>query len=107
MPSKGRGKIEPRWKKGESGNPNGRPRKLPELDKLLADVLGEEKDGISAGEVILKAIRAKAAKGDVRAAELLLDRAYGKPKQSLDTTITSLEPLVIVTTKEQNQSSEA
>jgi hypothetical protein len=96
-----------KMKKGETLNPNGRPRKLPELDKLLADVLGEEKDGISAGEVILKAIRAKAAKGDVRAAELLLDRAYGKPKQSLDTTITSLEPLVIVTTKEQNQSSEA
>lgn len=103
----GKGKIEPRWKKGESGNPNGRPRKLPELDKLLAEVLGEEKDGISAAEVVLKAIRAKAAKGDVRAAELLLDRAYGKPKQSLDTTITSLEPLVIVTTKEQNPSSEA
>lgn len=25
--SGGRGKIEPRWKKGESGNPNGRPKK--------------------------------------------------------------------------------
>jgi hypothetical protein len=100
MPSKGKGKIEPRWKKGESGNPNGRPRKLPELDKILADVLGEEKDGITAASVILKAIRAKAAKGDVRAAELLLDRAYGRPKQTLDTTFKTLEPLVIVTTKE-------
>lgn len=99
MPSKGKGKIEPRWKKGESGNPNGRPRKLPELDKLLADVLGEEKDGITAGEAILKAIRAKAAKGDVRAAELLLDRAYGKPKQSIDNNITTTEPLVIVRTE--------
>jgi hypothetical protein len=29
------------------------------------------------------ALRAKAAKGDVRAAELLLDRAYGKPKQDV------------------------
>lgn len=25
------------FKKGQSGNPNGRPKKLPELDKLLAD----------------------------------------------------------------------
>ena len=33
-----------KFKKGQTGNPNGRPRKLPELDKLLADVLGEEKD---------------------------------------------------------------
>ena len=91
--------IPHKFKKGQSGNPNGRPRKLPELDKLLADVLGEEKDGITAGEAILKAIRAKAAKGDVRAAELLLDRAYGKPKQSIDTAITTTEPLVIIRTE--------
>jgi hypothetical protein len=88
-----------KFKKGQSGNPNGRPRKLPELDKLLADVLGEEKDGVTAGEAILKAIRARAAKGDVRAAELLLDRAYGKPKQSIDNNITTTEPLVIVLTE--------
>ena len=88
-----------KFKKGQTGNPNGRPRKLPELDKLLADVLGEEKDGVTAGEAILKAIRARAAKGDVRAAELLLDRAYGKPKQSVDNNITTTEPLVIVLTE--------
>jgi hypothetical protein len=75
------------FKKGESGNPNGRPKKLPELDKLLADVLGEEKDGITAGEVILKALRAKPAKGDVRAAEVLVDRAYGKAKQTMDVSV--------------------
>jgi hypothetical protein len=81
------------FKKGESGNPNGRPRKLPELDKLLADVLGEEKDGVSAAEAILKALRLKASKGDVRAIELMLDRAYGKAPQTithegLPTTVT-------------------
>ena len=44
------GKISPatEFKPGQSGNPNGRPKKLPELDKLLADVLGEEKDGLTA-----------------------------------------------------------
>ena len=99
----GKGEVKPRWKKGESGNPNGRPRKLPELDKLLADVLGEEKDGVTAGEIILKAIRAKAAKGDVRAAELLLDRAYGKPKQSIDNNITNLEPMIIIRTEPQKK----
>lgn len=88
-----------KFKKGESGNPNGRPRKLPALDKLMADVLGEEKDGITAGEAILKALRAKATKGDVRAAEVLLDRAYGKPKQTTDTNITTTEPLVIIRTE--------
>ena len=88
-----------KMKKGETLNPNGRPRKLPELDKLLADVLGEEKDGITAGEAILKALRAKATKGDVRAAEVLLDRAYGKAKQTMDTNVNMLEPLVIVRTE--------
>jgi hypothetical protein len=91
------------YKKGESGNPNGRPRKLPALDKLMADVLGEEKDGITAGEAILKALRAKATKGDVRAAEVLLDRAYGKPKQTTDTNITSTEPLVIIRTEPKSE----
>jgi hypothetical protein len=72
------------FKKGQSGNPKGRPKKIPDLDKLLADVLGEEKDGVEAAKAILMALRAKATKGDVRAAEVLLDRAYGKAKQFLD-----------------------
>lgn len=77
-----------RFKKGKSGNPNGRPKKIPEIDKLLADVLGEEKDGMTAAEAILKALRAKATKGDVRAIEVMLDRAYGKAKQQIDQEIT-------------------
>ena len=76
------------FKKGQSGNPNGRPKKLPELDKLLADVLGEEKDGVSAAEVILKKLRQMAANGNLRAAEILLDRGYGKPKQAVDLSAT-------------------
>ena len=74
------------FKKGQSGNPKGRVPKIPELEKLLAEVLGEEKDGIEAAKAILMALRAKATKGDVRAAEVLLDRAYGKAKQSMDVT---------------------
>ena len=63
----------------------------------------QEKDGITAGEAILKALRAKATKGDVRAAEVLLDRAYGKPKQTHDTNITSTEPLVIIRTEPKSE----
>ena len=72
------------FKKGQSGNPKGRVPKIPELDKLLAEVLGEEKDGIEAAKAILMALRAKATKGDVRAAEVLLDRAYGKAKERIE-----------------------
>jgi len=75
-------------KGGPSPNPNGRPKKLPQLDKLLADVLGEEKDGITAAEAILKKLRQMAAQGNLRAAEILLDRGYGKPRQAVDNTVT-------------------
>jgi len=87
-----------KFKKGQTGNPNGRPKKLPELDKLLADVLGEEKDGLTAAEAILKALRLKATKGDVRAAEVLLDRAYGKASQKIENHIKTDTPLVITLT---------
>ena len=93
--------IEPhKFKKGQTGNPNGRPRKLPELSKLMADILGDEKNGLTTAERILKAIEAKALKGDIKAAEMLLDRGYGKPKQTQETNITSSDPLVIIRTIE-------
>jgi hypothetical protein len=88
-------------------NGGGRPPKLPELDKLLADVLGEEKDGVTAAEVILKALRAKAAKGDIRAAEVLLDRAFGKAKQHLDLSTTVPIVQVNLTGGDASQSDEA
>lgn len=74
------------FKKGSDDRRNikGRPPKLPHLDKLLDEVLGEEKDGITAAKVILMALRNKATKGDVRASEILLDRAYGKALQNIN-----------------------
>ena len=88
-----------KFKKGQTGNPNGRPKKLPELNKLMADILGDEKNGLTTAERILKAIEAKALKGDIKAAEMLLDRGYGKPKQTTDTNITTTEPRVIIRTE--------
>lgn len=73
--------------KGEVRNPNGAPRKLPKLDVILANVLGEEnKDGKTAAEQIIEAMRRKANAGDTKAAQLLLDRGWGKIKESLDIT---------------------
>ena len=71
-------------KKGEVRNPNGRPKKLPALDELLANVLSAEKAGKTEAEAILIAIILKARKGNVKAAELILNRAYGKPKESIE-----------------------
>lgn len=85
--SGGRGKItgadgKPFVKGDKRINRQGRPLKLPDLDSLLIEVLGEQVNGKDALKVILLALRKKAASGDIRATELLLDRAYGKLKQS-------------------------
>ena len=93
--------------KSGGNNGGGRPPKLPELHVLLANVLGKEgKDGQTAAEEILNALHAKAKKGDTRAAELLLDRAYGKPKQTSETTLKTTEPLVIIRTVEKDKGNE-
>jgi hypothetical protein len=66
-------------------NKNGRPRRLPELDVILADVLSDiSKDGLDAATEVIKALYKQALKGNVRASEILLDRAYGKVKQTID-----------------------
>ena len=72
--------------KGVSGNPNGRPRKLPKIDDLLSDILGAEDDKDSEAYAILHSLMKQAKGGNVKAAEILLDRAYGKAKQSIDHT---------------------
>lgn len=72
--------------KGETLNPNGRPKKLPELEKLLADVLGskDENGDRSEAKEVLNALLKQAKKGNVRAAEVILNRAYGMPKQPVE-----------------------
>ena len=79
------GKNNGKLKSGNTVNV-GRPKKLPSIDLLMAEVMGEEKDGITAAQAILNMLRGKAAKGDIKAAQLLLERAYGKSKQNIDIT---------------------
>jgi len=78
MAGKG-GKISPatEFKKGQVANPTGRPKKIPALDKLLSDVKESEY------ESVIQKLVSKAKSGDIRAIEVLLDRAYGKSKQEV------------------------
>lgn len=85
----GKGKITSAdgkpFRKGDPRiNRKGAPPKLPDLDELLKEVLGERVKNKEALKVILIALRKKAMAGDVRAAELLLDRAFGKIKQQTE-----------------------
>jgi alanine-alpha-ketoisovalerate/valine-pyruvate aminotransferase len=89
-PGKNGGKLK-------SGNTVGvgRPKRIPELDDLLKDILGEQKNGVSAAKAILMTLRKEAVKGNIRAAEILLNRAYGLPKQSLDVNNTGTKPVEV------------
>lgn len=93
-------KGNPNFVKGKSGNPatqfkpghDGSARKgkkgkpsLPNLDEALAYILGENvTEDHTALDIVLKALRKKAISGDTKAIELLLSRAYGKPKQFIE-----------------------
>ena len=75
--------------KGDPGLPNaGRKKKLPELAELMDELFGGTGGTItdSGSNEIFEALRKKAVRGDVRAAEIILAYAYGKPKQSHEHT---------------------
>ena len=81
--------------KGERRNPKGRP-KLPDIKAILEEVLGETKDGMTAAEALMKKLRSMGAAGNLKAIEMLLDRAYGKPKQTIDTNIVSAPTITVL-----------
>ena len=56
-----------KWKPGQSGNPAGRPKGIPNPQARLRGMIDVE--------ALIKRLSESAAKGNTRAAELLLDRA--------------------------------
>lgn len=94
------------FKKGddERRNVNGRPKKLPAIDKLLAEVLGGEDEEDSEAKEIIIAMLKEAKLGNTKAAEILLDRAYGKAKLNIDHSSSdgTMSPTPITFTKGSN-----
>ena len=109
--------IEPRWKKGESGNPNGRPRKYVSLLKEHGYKLSEVNDTIQAmmamsmdelkavwdnneatilEKTIANAMRKSIEKGSLYSIETLLSRVYGNPKQMTELTGANGDPVQII-----------
>ena len=82
------------FKKGQSGNPNGRPKKLPDLDKLGAEMFGADSDTAPSRIMeVLESMFNQAKKGNTQAATILLDRFYGKPTQKTELTGKDGDPL--------------
>ena len=71
------------WKKGESGNPNGRPRKNRALSDLLRTVGGKKPDGKDQPNkrLLAETLWTMAVGGDVAAARLIYEYVDGKPPQ--------------------------
>ena len=103
----GKGQIEPRWNKGESGNPNGRPRKYitalkehgyknSEINDCILVMISMNLDELKdvwqnskatiLEKTIANALRKSLEKGSLYSIETLLSRAVGKPKESIDHT---------------------
>lgn len=68
------------WKPGQSGNPNGRPKKVMSIAKLA------EESGEKALKQLVKLIDSTDERVSLQAAMAVLDRAVGKPKATVETT---------------------
>ena len=79
------GKNGGKLKTGGTHKNSGRP-KMPDLREAVAAVLADEKDGVTALDAVLKKLRQMAVQGNLKAADMLLDRAYGKPTQTTQLT---------------------
>jgi hypothetical protein len=78
-----------KFQPGQSGNPGGRPKVLAEVKQLAREYTAE---AISALADIVKDKKAPPA-ARVGAAQVILDRGYGKPTQYVEASVSVLDNL--------------
>lgn len=77
------------FKKGQSGNPGGRPKVKPFRDALRIELAARGEDSKSLRAIASKIIDA-AEEGDLHAAREIADRLDGKPAQEAEVLIEKL-----------------
>jgi hypothetical protein len=79
--------IPHKYKKGQSGNPKGRPKgTLRDIKVVLQDLLSQEKNGTQLIDGLMSVVVNKALKGDLKAVDMLLSYSYGKATQRTEIT---------------------
>jgi len=88
--------LKPNWEKGESGNPNGRPkgsknrstiaRRWLEVNQNLKNPITGISETMSQEDLMTLALIKKAREGDVNAYKALMDSGYGAPVQQVEQT---------------------
>ena len=90
------GKISPatEWKKGQSGNPKGRPKGVPtrktivrkwlEANESVANPITGQKELLSQADIMTLALIKRARGGDVAAYKELMDSGFGKNTEIVD-----------------------
>ena len=97
----GKGQIEPRWEKGESGNPKGRPKGSKNrstiakywlsIEQNLKNPLTGDTEEMSQEDLMTLALIKKAREGDVNAYKALMDSGYGAPVQQVEQKQTNID----------------
>jgi hypothetical protein len=89
--------LKPAWEKGESGNPNGRPKGAKnrstiakywlDVNQKLKNPLTGAEETMSQEDLMTLALIKKAREGDVAAYKALMDSGYGAPLQQIEQTV--------------------
>lgn len=90
--------VATQFKKGQTGNPNGRPPRDWTVAGLIEEAMEEQDEtGVPAKKIIYKKLVALAKRGDILAMKEINQRLDGMPKQSTDLTTNGkdIEPVLV------------
>ena len=89
--------VKHQWKKGESGNPNGRPKSGFALNEYITELanipVGRSKKTML--EAVVSKVYKEALNGNMTAVNFLADRILGRPNQSIGIKDTTDEPIKV------------
>jgi hypothetical protein len=94
-----------KWKKGVSGNPNGRRPKEDTMSDCIREYLAgivktENGEKLTRMQIAVRAMYKKAISGDASMFKEMLDRGFGKIKENVD--INSVQTIQFIDPEEKN-----